>query len=129
MYNINRQPIHNIKSIIYIASKKGVEQDQYLNEYEIYDKPIKYRFNVQAISEDSEIREFGELSNDMKVISITEKSKYINKFKDFDKVYVDTLPKNESKYGNNADYRIYSVRNQNTSIRIYLLKLVRAKEV
>ena len=31
----------------------------------------------------------------------------------------------EIKNGANADYRIYSVRNQNTCIRIYLLKLVK----
>ena len=61
----------------------------------------------------------------MKVISITEKAKYINKFHEFDRVYIDNKPNNEFENGYNADYYIYSVRNQNTSIRIFIKKLVK----
>lgn len=125
MYNVNRQNIHDVKSTIYISKKLGTMQDNNLNEYEIFSKPIKYRFNVQVISSDSEIREFGELANDMLVISITEKTKYLFKFMEFDKVYVNTTPDEELHSGDNADYRIYSIRNQNTSIRIYIRKLVK----
>lgn len=125
MYNANRQNIHDVKSTIYIAKKLGTKQDENLNEYEIYDEPIKYRFNVQVISSDSEIREFGELANNMLVISITEKAKYLFKFDEFDKVYVNITPNGELHNGDNANYRIYSVRNQNTSIRIYIRKLVK----
>lgn len=124
MYNINKQNVFNYKSIIYIAKKLETTQDENLNQIENYDTPIKYRFNVQSVNEDSEVREFGELANRMKVALITEKSKYIGKFYDFDKVYIDRTPNGEIKNGANADYRIYSVRNQNTCIRIYFLKLV-----
>ena len=47
------------------------------------------------------------------------------KFMEFDKVYVNTTPDEELHPGDNADYRIYSIRNQNTSIRIYIRKLVK----
>lgn len=124
MYNINKQNVFDYKSNIYIAKKLETTQDENLNQIENYDTPIKYRFNVQSVNEDSEVREFGELANRMKVALITEKSKYIGKFYDFDKVYIDRTPKGEIKNGANADYRIYSVRNQNTCIRIYFLKLV-----
>ena len=125
MYNINRQNVLNWKSTIYIAKKLVTTQDENLNQVENYATPIKYRFNVQAVNEDSEIREFGELANRMKVALITEKNKYIGKFYDFDRAYIDTTPDGDVKNGANADYRIYSVRNQNTCIRIYLLKLVK----
>lgn len=125
MYNVNRQNILNFKSNIYISKKLDVIQDENLNQKEIYDKPIKYRFNVQGINEDSEIREFGEQANSMKKCLITEKSKYIGKFNEFDKVYIDTIPNNEIENGNNADYRVYSVRNQNTCIMLYFIKLVK----
>lgn len=125
MYNINRQPVHKVKSRIYIAKRTGFIQDEELNQYETFDEPKKYYFNVQTVSSDSDIREFGENANSMKCISITEKSKYINKFNEFDRVYVNTLPENELYNGDNADYRIYSVRNQNTSILIYLRKIIK----
>ena len=54
-------------------------QDNNLNEYEIFSTPIKYRFNVQGISEDSEIREFGENANSMMKAVIIDKAKYIGK--------------------------------------------------
>ena len=125
MYNVNSNPIHNNKSTIYIATSDGDFIDENLNQYAVYEKPKKYRFNVQTITSDSEIREFGEIVNQMKVISITEKAKYINKFHEFDRVYIDSKPNNEFENGYNADYYIYSVRNQNTSIRIFIKKLVK----
>ena len=125
MYNINRQPVHKVKSPIYIAKRTGFVQDEYLNQTETFDEPVRYYLNVQTVSSDSEIREFGENANSMKCISITEKTKYLNKFNEFDRVYINTTPDGEAENGENADYRIYSVRNQNTSILIYLKKLVK----
>lgn len=125
MFNINRQPIHNYKSTIYIAKKLDSIVDDDLNEIEVYDKPAKYRFNVQTVNSASEIREFGELVTKMVCIHIVERQKYLNKFTEFDKVYINESPDNEIENGYNADYRIYSVRNQNTSIRIYAIKTVK----
>lgn len=124
MYNINSQPIHRVRSRIYIAKKLREDFDEYGNQIEVYDTPRKYFLNVQALSETSDIAEFGEKVNSTRVISITEKKKYLNKFNEFDLVYVDTVPDNEINNGDNADYKIIGVRNQNTSIRVYISKLI-----
>lgn len=123
MYNVNRQPIHKVKSKIYIASWLNNDTDEFGNDINVYDKPQKYMFNVQTLNESVEMEVFGRKVVSSKVISITEKKKYLNKFKEFDVVYIDNSPEGELTFGDNADYFISGVRNQNTSIRIYLTKL------
>jgi hypothetical protein len=124
MYNVNSQPIHKVRSPIWIAKKLRVDFDDYGNQIPIYDTPTKYYLNVQTLSETSDIMEFGERVNSTKVISITEKKKYLNKFNEFDLVYINNTPTGEANNGDNADYRIIGIRNQNTSIRVYIQKLV-----
>jgi len=132
MYNINSQPIHKVKSKIYIASWLENTTDDYGNVINVYDEPKKYMFNVQTLDEQIEMEVFGRKVICSKVISITNKKKYEGKFKDYDLVYIDNEPEEVSqegeedtgvRYGDNADYRISGVRPQNTSIRIYLTKL------
>lgn len=124
-YNPNKQNHLDFKSKLYISRKLGYTQDEHLNQVVEYEEPKLYRFNVMPISADSEIREFGELAKSMKVAVITEKTKYINKFNEFDLAYLDGVtPDNELAYGDNANYRIYAIRNQNTIIRIYFIKRV-----
>ena len=143
MYNVNSQPIHKVKSKIYIASWLGNDTDEYGNLINLYDKPQKYMFNVQTLNESVEMEVFGRKVVSSKVISITNKKKYLGKFKEYDLVYVDKEPNREDdedtltppltphqleegeelEYGDGADYFISGVRNQNTSIRIYLTKL------
>ena len=54
---------------------------------------------------------------------------YKNKFKEFDKVYLDgATPNGELKFGDNANYRIYSIQPQNVAIMIYFLKIVKGDE-
>ena len=123
MYNVNSQPIHKVKSKIYIAKWLENKQDDYGNDINVYDEPQKYMFNVQTLNESVEMEVFGRKVISSKVISITERKKYLNKFKEYDVVYIDNSPEGEVEYGDNADYFISGVRNQNTSIRIYLTKL------
>lgn len=123
MYNVNSQPIHKVKSKIYIASWLGNIVDDYGNLINQYDEPKPYMFNVQTLNESVSMQVFGREVIASKVISITQKDKYLGKFKEYDLVYVDNIPENELEYGDNADYFISGVRNQNTSIRIYLTKL------
>lgn len=132
MYNIGRHPVLNFKSNIYIASfdKDYTEYDDNGNELQKFDTPIKYRFNVQAnntqtYKDNSYIGEYGYNDNSTKVVMITEKKKYLNKFKEFDRVYLDTTPNGELENGDNADYRVSLVRNQNTCIKLYLTKLTK----
>ena len=124
MYNVNSQPIHKVKSKIWIAKKLGEDFDEDGNQIPIYEEPQKYFLNVQTLSETSDIMEFGEKVNSTKVISITEMKKYKGKFKEFDLVYINSTPDGELTNGDNADYKIVGVRNQNTSIRVYISKLV-----
>lgn len=126
MYNTIKHNTLDYKSDVYICKRLGVQQDENLNQVEVFEKPIKYKFNIQPVSEDSEIKEFGELANSMRRVVITEKQKYLKKFKEFDKVYVDTIPDDtEKKYGVNADYRIYSIRPQNVCLVMYFIKIVK----
>lgn len=125
-YNPNKQSEKRMKSTLYIASYLRTTQDEYLNQTKEYDKPVKYYFNVQPVNQDSEIREFGEMSSSMKVATITERLKYLDKFKEFDVAYLDGVtPDGERNNGDNANYRIYSVRNQNTIIKVYFMKIVK----
>lgn len=123
MYNLNSQPIHKVKSKIYIAKWIGNTIDEYGNDINLYEEPEKYMFNVQTLNETVEMEVFGRKVISSKAISITEKKKYLGKFKEYDLVYVNNSPENEATFGDNADYYISGVRNQNTSIRIYLTKL------
>jgi hypothetical protein len=124
MYNVNSQPIHKVKSKIWIAKKLREDFDENGNQIPVYEEPQKYFFNVQTLTETSDIMEFGERVNSTKSISITQKKKYEGKFHEFDLVYVDNTPENEVNYGDNADYKIVGVRPHNTSIRVYIQKLI-----
>lgn len=124
MYNVNSQPIHKVKSRIYLAKKLREDFDEYGNQIEVYDEPQKLFLNVQSLSETSDIVEFGEKVSSTRVISITEKKKYLNKFNKFNLIYVETTPEGEVNYGDNADYMVIGVRTQNTSIRVYISKLI-----
>lgn len=120
------EPIYNYKTPVYICKKLPSTQDENMNEVENYDEPNSrpYLWNVQPASADSEVREFGQLANSMKV-AVVSKRLFDKKFNEFDKAYIYTKPSNEEQeYGENADYRIYSIRPQNACIRIYFLKLV-----
>jgi len=144
MYNVNRQPIHNVKTKIYIASWLRSDIDDYGNTINVYDEPKKYMFNVQILNESIEMEVFGRKVNCTRVISIPEKKKYLGKFKEYDLVYIDKeptkfapippttpqptitptpTPTGELEYGDYADYRITGVRVQNTCILLYLTKL------
>ena len=117
------EPIFNYKTKIYIAKRLEPIQDNDMNEIEVFDTPKKYFFNIQPVSADSETREFGQLANSMRVATIP-KRLYMGKFNEYDRVYIDTTPENETENGENADYRVYSIRPQNACIIIYFKKLV-----
>ena len=55
--------INNWKKKIYIAKRLTSSLDEYGNEVIVYDKPNQYEFNVQPISSEVDLREFGENSS------------------------------------------------------------------
>lgn len=119
----------NVKSKCYIGSKLDSTFDDSGNEIKRYDEPKKYSFNIQPVNSltasASEIQSFGENANKMKVAVITNRQKYENKFKEFDCAYLDgATPDKELVHGEKANYRIYSVNNQNVVIRVFFIKIV-----
>lgn len=116
----------NVKSKCYIGSKLESEFDDYGNEITVYGTPEKHRFNIQPVTSTSDIQEFGEIANKMKVAVITNRKKYEGKFKEFDCAYLDgASPEGETINGEKANYRIYAVQNQNVIIRVFFIKLTK----
>lgn len=127
MFNgVNFSTFKNIKSKCYIGSKLASTFDDDGNEITVYDIPEKYSFNIQPVTSSSDIQEFGEKANRMKVAVITNRAKYEGKFKEFDCAYLDgATPEGEKVNGQNANYRIYAVQNQNVIIRVFFMKLTK----
>lgn len=108
---------------IWIASKIGVQEDDYSNDIAIYDIPKKYEMNVQPISSSTDIQEFGENAKQVQK-AVIEYDKYFGVFKEFDIAYLDgASPENEDINGQNANYRLYPPRNQNKCIILYFERL------
>ena len=83
------------KKDLYVAKLLKETLDDYGNNINEYDKPKYYgKFNIQPLSGESDV------------------------------AYLDrTTPTNESVYGDKANYRISSVREQNRKIAIYFEKI------
>ena len=107
---------------IYIAKKIGIEFDDYGNQIIKYEKPEKYLFNVQPISSDVDLLEFGEKANMIQKAVIP--MRYKNVFDENDLAYLDdVIPENEITNGQKANYKLYPPRNQNKVIVIYFERL------
>lgn len=106
---------------IYIAKKIGETDDGY--ETPIYDKPKEYYMNVQPISSEVDIAEFGGTAKQMQK-AVIELNKYLGKFTEYDIAYLDgATPKGEEINGQNANYKIYPPRNQNKCIVLYFERM------
>lgn len=108
--------------IIYIASKIGEAEDDYGNVINVYQSPVKYKFNVQPVSSEVDLMEFGEKSSMMQKAIIPQM--YDGLFHENDVAYLDgATPEKESKNGADANYRLYPPRIQNKAIAIYFERL------
>ena len=108
---------------IWIAKKIGTQENDYGTEIPIYDKPQEYMMNVQPLSSEADIAEFGENAKQVQR-AVVEYKKYFGKFKEFDVAYLDgTTPDGEEVNGENANYRLYPPRNQNKVILLYFERL------
>lgn len=107
---------------IYIASKIGVDKDDSGNEIVVYDTPKLYHFNVQPVSSQVDLVEFGEKASLMQRAVIDKRYKDV--FKENDLAYLEGAnPDGEEVNGANANYRLYPPRNQNKIVRIYFERL------
>ena len=108
---------------IWIAKKIGTQENDYGTEIPIYDKPQEYMMNVQPLSSEADIAEFGENAKQVQR-AVIEYKKYFGKFKEFDVAYLDGVtPDEEEVNGENANYRLYPPRNQNKVILLYFERL------
>lgn len=109
---------------IYIAPMLGVVEDDYGNEVTNYGTPVAYKMNVQPLSGSSDIEEYGSKTSQMQR-GMCDYDTYYQQFKEDDVAYLEgATPDNEIQNGANANYRIYSVRNQNKRIIIYFERLI-----
>ena len=109
---------------IWIAKKIGTQENDYGTEIPIYDKPQEYMMNVQPLSSEADIAEFGENAKQVQR-AVIEYKKYFGKFKEFDVAYLDGVtPDGEEVNGKNANYRLYPPRNQNKVILLYFERLI-----
>lgn len=118
----------NFNKVIYIASKDSTStEDDYSNEIVTYQKPLEYSFNVQPLSGYTATLEFGIMVSQMQR-AVIDYTKYFGAFKVGDLAYLDGVtPTGETKNGKNANYRIYSISNQNKRIVILFESLVGRK--
>lgn len=109
---------------LYIANFLREDEDDYGNSIKVYDKPIFLgKQNIQPLSGTSDIAEYGTRVRQMQKV-LLDYNKYLNKFKENDVAYLEVItPEYEKVYGEKANYRIDSVRNQNKKIVIYFEKL------
>lgn len=112
------------KKDLYIASFVKDEYDDNGNKIPTYAEPEHIgKQNIQPLSGESDVAEYGTRVTKMQKV-LLDYDKYLGKFKEKDVAYIEEAnPKNEVIYGDNANYRIDSVRNQNKKIAIYFEKL------
>lgn len=112
------------KKDLYIASFLKDEYDDEGNKIPTYDKPEYLgKKNIQALSGQSDVAEYGTRVIKMQKV-LLDYDKYLGKFKEKDLAYLDGITaEGEQVNGDNANYRIDSVRNQNKKIAIYFEKL------
>ena len=118
------------KKSLYIASFIEDSLDDYGNKISTYNKPEFIGLeNIQPLGSTGfsdyglETVGFGDKVTRM-VKVLLNYNKYIGKIKENDLAYIeDCIPEGEEINGDNANYRVESVRNQNRKIAIYFEKL------
>ena len=117
MYNVNPQPVHKVKTRVYIGGKTTSIIDDDENEIVQYEEPVKYYFNIQHVKDTLEKRTYGNVDTETLVAVIPQKYKYKDTFYEGDCAYIGIEPEN-----NEPNYHISGIRVQNTGIRIYFVK-------
>jgi len=108
---------------IWVARQIPNEEDDYGRPK--YEKPEVYYWNVQPVSADDDMQEFGQNVSLMQKALIENTPKNFGKFHAYDVAYLDGVtPEGETVYGSKANYRLLPPRNQNKCIRIYLEKII-----
>jgi hypothetical protein len=119
------------KKDLYVAKFISDELDDDGNTIRKYDKPVYIgKENIQPLGSSGalggygiEEREFGSRVTRMQKV-LFDYDKYLDTFKENDLAYLDgATPQDEVIHGDNANYRIASVRAQNRKVVVYFEKL------
>lgn len=112
------------KKPLYIASLIREDEDDYNNKYPVYSRPIDLGLqNIQPTTSNSDIQAFGLKVYEMQRVFL-DYDQFLGKIKPNDLAYLDgATPLGEKVNGENANYRVYSVLNQNKKICIYFERL------
>lgn len=113
---------------MYIATKKDVTYDDYNNEIVNYNEPFFFgKVNYQPLtgkSLEAYMQAYGETENNIVSCLIDHADK--DKFKAFDLAYLyGKTPKEENKYGDNANYKVRAFKPQNTKIMVLLEEIIK----
>lgn len=117
---------------IYIANKnQELSHDTYGNSYVTYQKPFYYgKKNYQPLTYrelQAYKEEFGEINGQICTMLVDAKDR--NKYEAFDIAYLyGANPDGELNYGDNANYIIKAVREQNTKIVVLLQEIIKEEE-
>ena len=127
-FNPTNHIFHNWNKPMYIATKKEVVVDDYNNEIVTYNEPFFFgKINYQPLTTkqlEAYIQAYGETDNNIVSCLIDFKDK--NKFNVFDLAYLyDASPENETKYGDNANYKVRAFKPQNTKIMVIFEEIVK----
>jgi len=128
MFNAPFDTISNANKPMYIAKKKSVEYDDYNNEIVKYDKPVFFgmRMYQPLVGNDLEayIRTYGETNSNIVRCFIDNYER--GTIKTFDLAYLyGATPDRELVYGDNANYKVRAVKEQNTKIMILFEEIIK----
>lgn len=116
---------------IWIAKRNKVETDEFGNDIEFFEKPIRYFFNYQPVSGNTVLLEYGERINDV-YRTFVDKKQFLGKIKIGDRVYLEdgeTLQneleekaENDNQFCEKANYVVKTVLPQNFKVKIDFIK-------
>lgn len=109
------------------SDESGITIDEYGNEIQNYDEPVKYIFNYQPVTNDADeaiLKPYGvTLEGTVKALLDI---KYEGGLSKYDLAYLyGASPENESFDGENANYRVITSIPQNTKILVYFERLTK----
>lgn len=110
-------PISSWRKPVYVAHLQTVTKDNQGNQTRNYSAPIAYTLNVQPMSDDARIENFGANSKKMYRALLNTVDTII---KEFDVVYLEgATPTGETVNGSNANFTVRRIAKQNTVTIIY----------
>ena len=110
------------KRDIHIANYLTENDDDSGNTIKVYDEPFGLKCTLNSLSGDTEFQMFGDRIQNM-VKTILDYN-WMKKIHEKDAAYLyGATPKGEVIHGENANYRVVSVRPQNLKIIVYFEKL------